>query len=112
MEFELEPFGGILSEADATNGNDDREGSLSHSKMPTFLDFNNKDSVEHFGIRACNSVDSSALGPCDAAEPQTRPDAHTNQDTVTCREAGVSNKGVDVRIDNGRSETEVKIFNL
>ncbi|XP_042984654.1 transcription factor TFIIIB component B''-like isoform X8 [Carya illinoinensis] len=66
MEFELEPFGGILSEADATN----------------------------------------ALGPCDAAEPQTRPDAHTNQDTVTCREAGVSNKGVDVRIDNGRSETE------
>ncbi|KAG6692573.1 hypothetical protein I3842_10G121000 [Carya illinoinensis] len=106
MEFELEPFGGILSEADATNGNDDREGSLSHSKMPTFLDFNNKDSVEHFGIRACNSVDSSALRSCDAAEPQTHPYAHINQDTVTCREAGVSNKGGDVRIDNGRSETE------
>ncbi|KAG6692570.1 hypothetical protein I3842_10G121000 [Carya illinoinensis] len=66
MEFELEPFGGILSEADATN----------------------------------------ALRSCDAAEPQTHPYAHINQDTVTCREAGVSNKGGDVRIDNGRSETE------
>ncbi|KAG7960231.1 hypothetical protein I3843_10G113300 [Carya illinoinensis] len=66
MEFELEPFGGILSEADATN----------------------------------------ALRSCDAAEPQTHPYAHINQDTVTCREAGVSNKGGDVQIDNGRSETE------
>ncbi|XP_042944131.1 uncharacterized protein LOC122278106 isoform X7 [Carya illinoinensis] len=61
MEFELEPFGGILSEADATN----------------------------------------ALRSCDAAEPQTHPYAHINQDTVTCREAGVSNKGGDVQIDNG-----------
>ncbi|XP_041015922.1 transcription factor TFIIIB component B'' isoform X3 [Juglans microcarpa x Juglans regia] len=106
MEFELEPFGGILSEADTTNGNDGREGSLSHSKMPTFLDFNNKDSVEHFGIRACNSVDSSALGACDAAEPQTCPDAHINRDTLTCREAGVSNNGVDIQINNGMSETK------
>ncbi|XP_062176701.1 uncharacterized protein LOC133881710 isoform X4 [Alnus glutinosa] len=106
MGFELEPFGDVLPEAATRDSNNDGGGSLSPLEMPTLLACNNKDTNENFGIPACSSFDSLALRTCDAVELHTCPYPGTTQDTVSCREAPVSNKDGDIQIDNGRSETE------
>jgi hypothetical protein len=111
MGFELEPFGDIYPEAASGNGNTEGESSLFHSET-SILASDNKDKEENFGIPACSSVDSSALRVCDAAEPHTCSDPHTAPDPVSCREAAFSSLDRDFQIDNGRSETEVKICNF
>jgi hypothetical protein len=112
MGFELEPFGDILPEAATRDRNNDGGGSFSPLEMPTLLASNNKCTEENFVIPACSSFDSLALRTCDAAVPHTSPSPGTTQDTVSCREAPVSNKDGDIQIDNGRSETEVNVCNF
>ncbi|KAB1212652.1 Transcription factor TFIIIB component B'' [Morella rubra] len=106
MGFELEPFDDILSDVVTKNSNEDGEGSLCLSEVPALLAVNIKDAEENFGSRACDSVGFSACWTCDAAEPCACPDSHLTQDTVTRKEAAVSNKDGDIQIDNGRSEIE------